>query len=199
VTDEIYEHVCYAGAKTISLAAVDQRIAARVVTTNGFSKSYVMTGWRLGFAAGETAVIRAMADLLGNIAGPPGAISQEAAVEALTGDRSFLTANAQSFQRRRDMTVAALNQMPGISCVAPEGTFYAFASCAGVIGRRTPDGTVIASDDDFVRAAAEHAGVVMVPGAAFGASPCFRVSYALDPALLETGLDRLRRFCNSLV
>lgn len=198
VTDEIYEHICY-GAKAMSLAAVDPRIAARTVTTNGFSKSYVMTGWRLGFAAGDLPVIRAMTDLLGNIAGPPSSISQAAAVEALGGDRTFLQTNAKSFQHRRDLTVASLNQMPGISCVAPEGTFYVFASCAGFLGRHAPDGTVIASDDDFVRSVAEHAGVVMVSGAAFGASPCFRISYALDAALLETGLDRLRRFCNTLV
>jgi aspartate aminotransferase len=199
VTDEIYEHVCYGGAKAMSLAAVDPRIAARTVTTNGFSKSYVMTGWRLGFAAGDLPVIRTMADLLGNIAGPPSSISQAAAVEALEGDRTFLQTNAKSFQHRRDITVAALNQMPGISCFAPEGTFYVFASCAGVLGRRAPDGALIASDADFVRSAAEHAGVVMVPGAAFGASPCFRISYALDATLLETGLDRLRRFCNTIV
>jgi aspartate aminotransferase len=198
MTDEIYEHVRYAGAKTVSLAAVDQRLAPRVVTTNGFSKGYVMTGWRLGFAAGPRPAIQAMNNILGNIAGAPNSISQRAAIEALLGDRSFLRSNLKTFQHRRDLAVTAMNQMPGITCFAPEGTFYLFAGCAGVLGRRAPDGAVIESDSDFVRAAAEHAGVVMVAGSAFGMSPFFRISYALDTGRLQTALDRLRRFCNAL-
>jgi aspartate aminotransferase len=198
LTDEIYEHIFYNGGKPVSFAAVDRDLAERVVVTNGFSKGYVMTGWRLGFAAGPRPAIQAMSKILGNIAGPPNAISQAAAVEALLGEQPYLEHNVAVFRERRDLAVEALNQMPGITCAPPDGAFYLFAGCAGVLGRRAPDGAVIASDTDFVHCAAMHAGVVMVPGSAFGLSPYFRITYALATDRLRTALERLRRFCNAL-
>jgi aspartate aminotransferase len=198
LTDEIYEHIYYDGGKPVSFAAIDHRLSERIVVINGFSKGYVMTGWRQGFAAGPRHAIQAMVSILGNIAGAPNSISQAAAIEALLGEHSYLRDNVDVFRQRRDLAVAALNQMPGITCSPPEGTFYLFASCRGVLGRRAPDGTVIATDGDFVHAAAAHAGVVMVAGSAFGLSPYFRLSYALDTDLLKVALDRLRQFCNAL-
>ncbi len=198
LTDEIYEHIRFDGCVAPSIAALDAEANARTVTANGFSKGYVMTGWRIGFAGGPPAMMKAIKLIVGQLVGSPSAISQAAAVEALTGDQGFIAQNAAVFQERRDIALQALQQMPGLRCHAPEGAFYLFADCAGTIGRTLPDGRVIETDEDFVRGAIEHAGVALVPGAAFGLSPYFRLSYSLDTGQLRVAMDRLRRYCNEL-
>lgn len=198
LTDEIYEHVRFAGCAAPSIAAVDPSFAHRVVTANGFSKGYVMTGWRLGFAGGPPAMMKAIKLLIGQLLGSPSAIAQAAAIEALTGDQSFIAENAAIFQERRDIALQVLQQTPGLRCHTPEGAFYLFADCSGVIGRKLPDGKVIETDEDFVMGAIEFGGVALVPGSAFGLSPFFRLSYSLDTEQLRIGMDRLRRYCNQL-
>ena len=168
------------------------------MTANGFSKGYVMTGWRLGFAGGPAPMMQAIKLIIGQLVGSPSAIAQAAAMEALNGDQGFIAENAADFQERRDIALQALQQTPGLSCHTPEGAFYLFADCSGAIGRTLPDGKVIETDEDFVRGAVEHAGVALVPGAAFGLSPYFRLSYSLDTAQLRVAMDRLRRYCNEL-
>jgi aspartate aminotransferase len=198
LTDEIYEHIRYEGRAALSIAALDPEIAERTVTVNGFSKGYAMTGWRLGFAGGPASMMRAITGLVGQLVGSPNEIAQEAAVAALKGDQSFLETNAASYRERRDLALGALQQMPGLTCHQPEGAFYLFVDCSGTIGRRMPDGTVIETDQDFVRGAIEHAGVAVTPGGAFGMSPYFRLSYAVDSATLQQAMERLRRYCNQL-
>ena len=198
LTDEIYEHIRFDGSAAPSIAALDREIGERTVTANGFSKGYVMTGWRIGFAGGPVAVMKAIKLIIGQLVGSPSAISQEAALAAVTGDQGFIAENAAVFQERRDIALQALQQMPGLRCHVPEGAFYLFADCSGTIGRRLPDGKTIATDEDFVRGAIEHAGVALVPGSAFGLSPFFRLSYSLDTAQLRVAMERLRRYCNVL-
>lgn len=198
LTDEIYEHVRFSGCSVPSIAAVDPGFADRVVTTNGFSKGYVMTGWRIGFAGGPPEIMKAIKLLIGQLVGSPNAIAQAAAVEALTGDQGFIAENAAVFQERRDIALRVLQQTPGLRCHTPEGAFYLFGDCSGVIGRKLPDGRVIETDTDFVLGSIEHAGVALVPGSAFGLSPFFRLSYSLDTEQLRTAMERLRRYCNEL-
>ena len=199
LTDEIYEHIRFDGCLSPSIAALDPEIAERVVTANGFSKGYVMTGWRLGFAGGPPAMMKAIKLIIGQLVGSPSAIAQAAAVEALTGDQGFIEHNAAIFQERRDIALQALQQMPGLRCHKPEGAFYLFGDCSGVIGRKLPNGKVIETDEDFVMGSIEFAGVALVPGSAFGLSPYFRLSYSLDTEQLRIAMDRLRRYCNELV
>ena len=198
LTDEIYEHIRFDGHAAPSIAALDPVFADRVVTANGFSKGYVMTGWRIGFAGGSPAMMRAIRLIIGQLVGSPSAIAQSAAVEALSGDQGFIRENAAVFQERRDIALQALQQTPGLRCHVPEGAFYLFADCSGVIGRTQPDGKVIETDEDFVMGAIEHAGVALVPGSAFGLSPFFRLSYSLDTQQLRIAMERLRRYCNEL-
>jgi len=199
LTDEIYEHIRFDGQVAPSIAALDPEIAARTVTANGFSKGYVMMGWRLGFAGGPAPMMRAISDMLSQLIGSPSEIAQYAAIEALTGDQSYLEHNAAIYQQRRDIALGVLQQTPGLTCHQPEGAFYLFADCSGVIGRRMPDGKIIETDEDFVHGAIEHAGVAVTPGAAFGMSPFFRLSYACDTEDLRRAMERLRRYCNELV
>ena len=198
LTDEIYEHIRFAGCAAPSIAALDAEIAERTVTANGFSKGYVMTGWRIGFAGGPAPMMAAIRLIVGQLVGSPNAISQAAAVAALTGNQGFIAENAAIFQERRDIALQVLQQTPGLRCHAPEGAFYLFADCSGTIGRTLPDGRMIETDEDFVRGAIEHAGVALVPGAAFGLSPYFRLSYSLETAQLGVAMERLRRYCNEL-
>lgn len=198
LADEIYEDICYLDQRPVSFAALDPRIAPRVITINGFSKGYAMAGWRLGFAAGPMPAIDAMLTVIGHITGACTSISQVAGAEAVNGDRSYLEKNARSYRARRDMAVAAINQMPGLSCQTPDGAFFLWVDCAGTIGRRTLGGKVIQSDEDFLAGAIEHAGVVMLPGSPFGMSPYFRMSYSIDPTILRKALDRLRAYCDAL-
>ena len=198
LTDEIYEHIRFDNRPVPSLATVDKEMAERTVTANGLSKGYVMTGWRIGFAGGPPAMMKAINLIIGQLVGPPSAISQAAAVEALEGDQGFITENARVFQERRDIALQVLQQTPGLRCHVPEGAFYLFADCSETIGKTRPDGKVIETDEDFVLGSIEHAGVALVPGSAFGLSPYFRLSYSLDTGQLRVAMDRLRRYCNEL-
>jgi aspartate aminotransferase len=198
LTDEIYEHIRFDGFIAPSIAALDPEIGERTVTANGFSKGYVMTGWRIGFAGGPAPMMKAIKLIIGQLVGSPSAISQAAALEAINGDQAFIAENAAIFQERRDIALQVLQQTPGLRCHVPEGAFYLFADCSGTIGRTLPDGKTIETDEDFVRGAIEHAGVALVPGSAFGLSPYFRLSYSLDTAQLRVAMDRLRRYCNEL-
>lgn len=198
LTDEIYEHLVYDGFKAASFASAMPDLKDRTITCNGMSKGYVMTGWRIGFAAGPADIIKAMDNLQGQTLGSPSSISQAAAIAALTGDQDYMKRNNRSFQERRDLAVRMLNKIPGISCHKPEGSFYLYPGCAGVIGKTTPAGKKIETDEDFVLALLEAEGVAAVHGGAFGHSPYFRISYALAKSELEEALKRIDRFCRAL-
>ncbi|HUH03441.1 MAG TPA: pyridoxal phosphate-dependent aminotransferase [Kofleriaceae bacterium] len=198
LTDEIYEHLVYDGFETASIAAVDPRLAPRTITCNGMAKGYGMTGWRIGFAGGPRELIRAIADLQSQNVNAPSTIGQHAAVAALDGPQAYLAERAAAYQARRDLAVARFDAIPGLACHRPEGAFYLFPSCAGVIGKVTPEGRRIDTDLDFVSALLDAEAVATVHGGAFGLSPHFRISYALSTAELEEGLERIARFCAGL-
>jgi aspartate aminotransferase len=157
-----------------------------------------MTGWRIGFGGGPKALIKAMGAIQSNSTANPCSISQAAAVEALNGPKDFIPVHNRKFQERRDLVVDRLNQIPGLFCPRPEGAFYVYPSCAGVIGKRTPDGKTIANDEDFVRYLLEAEGVAVVHGEAFGLSPHFRISYATSNEVLRDACDRIDRACHAL-
>lgn len=198
LTDDMYEHIVYDGFSFATPAAVEPALKDRTLTVNGVSKAYCMTGWRLGYAAGPKALIRAMTVVQSQSSTHTSSISQAAAVEALNGPQEFLAENAQVFRQRRDLCISMLNQANGLRCGTPEGAFYLYISCAGVIGRKTPDGTVIGDDTDFVTYLLESEGVAAVQGAAFGLSPYFRISYAASDAELEEACRRIQRACAAL-
>jgi aspartate aminotransferase len=198
LTDDIYEHILYDGRRFSTIAEVEPALFERTLTVNGASKAYAMTGWRLGYAGGPQALIVAMAKMMSQSTTNPTSISQWAAVAALNGDHTFLTERNAAFAKRRDRVIAMLNEAPGISCLTPDGAFYVYPSCAGVIGKRTLKGRVIASDEDFASALLDAEGVAVVFGAAFGLSPHFRISYAASMAELEEACRRIQRFCASL-
>src|SRR5690606_3323036 len=174
---------------------VEPRLFDRTLTMNGVSKAYAMTGWRIGYAAGPDAIIKGMAGIMSQSTTNPCSISQYASVEALNGPQDLLPRNRTLFQGRRDLVVSMLNQANGLSCPTPAGAFYVYPSCADLMGRRAPSGAVMATDEDFARELLEAEGVAVVHGAAFGASPCFRISYATSNALLEDACARIQRFC----
>ena len=198
LTDDMYEHIVYDGFSFATPAAVEPALKDRTLTVNGVSKAYCMTGWRLGYAAGPKALIRAMTVVQSQSSTHTSSISQAAAVEALNGPQDFLAGNARVFQQRRDLCIAMLNQASGLRCGTPEGAFYLYISCAGAIGRRTPDGATIGDDTDFVTYLLESEGVAVVQGAAFGLSPYFRISYAASNAELEEACRRIQRACAAL-
>jgi aspartate aminotransferase len=165
---------------------------------NGVAKAYAMTGWRIGYGGGPTELIRAMAKIQSQSTTNPCSISQAAAVEALNGPQDFIAPRAALFKERRDLVVDLLNQAPGIRCHRPEGAFYVYPSCAGVIGRRTPDGTELADSESFARYLLEAEGVAVVHGAAFGLDPYLRISYATATELLEEACRRIIRACEAL-
>jgi aspartate aminotransferase len=171
----------------------------RVLTVNGVSKSYAMTGWRIGYAGGPAPLIKAIAKIQSQSTTNPSSISQAAAVAALNGPQDFIAERAAVFQDRRDLVVSMLNQANGITCHRPEGAFYVFPSCAGAIGLRTPDGKIIGTDEDFASYLLMDQGVSVVFGAAFGLSPFFRISYATSTELLEEACRRIQRACGALV
>jgi len=199
LTDDIYEHILYDGRKFSTIAEVEPALFDRTLTLNGASKSYAMTGWRIGYAGGPAPLIAAMAKIMSQSTTNPCSISQWAAVAALEGDHGFLAERNAAFKTRRDRVTAMLNEAPGLTCRRPEGAFYVYPSCAGVIGKRTPEGRLIASDEDFALALLDAEGVAVVFGAAFGLSPYFRISYAAAMSELEEACRRIRRFCGSLV
>ena len=197
LVDDMYEHITYDFAFTTP-AALAPDLKPRILTVNGVSKAYAMTGWRIGYGGGPKALIKAMAVVQSQSTSCPSSVSQAAALAALTGPQDFMAARRESFRRRRDLVVGRLNAISGITCRSPEGAFYAFADCVGLIGKRRPEGGVIDSDRAFCAWVLETAHVAMVPGAAFGASLCFRISYATSEAELVEALTRLADACARL-
>ncbi len=198
MADDIYEQIIYDGFRFETPVALEPRLRARTLTVNGVSKAYAMTGWRLGYAAGPAPLIRAMAVVQSQSTSCPSSISQAAAVAALQGPQDFLMKRRQTFQRRRDMLVDLLSKIDGISCRLPEGAFYAYPSCFGLLGRKAPDGRTIASDTDLCNYLLDDAQVAVVPGAAFGLSSFFRVSYATSEEQLGEAIGRVAMACERL-
>lgn len=198
LTDDIYEHLIYDGHVFATPAEVEPGLFDRTLTMNGLSKAYAMTGWRLGYAGGPELLINAMRKLQSQSTSNPSSITQWAGVEALNGPQDFIARNNKIFVERRDLVVSMLNQATGITCSKPEGAFYVYPSCAGAIGKTTPKGAKIATDEDFVTALLEDEGVACVHGAAFEGSPAFRISYATSTEALTEACERIQRFCGSL-
>ncbi|MFL2786403.1 MAG: pyridoxal phosphate-dependent aminotransferase [Paracoccaceae bacterium] len=198
MSDDMYEHLAFDGFRFCTPAQVEPQLYERTLTCNGVSKAYAMTGWRIGYAGGPEPLIAAMRKVQSQSTSNPSSISQWAALEALTGPQEFLADNNEVFVRRRNLVVAALNAIDGIDCPMPEGAFYVYPSIAGLIGKRTPKGHVIATDEDFAMQLLEETGVAVVFGAAFGLSPNFRVSYATSDELLKAACKRIADFCASL-
>lgn len=198
MTDDMYEHLVYDGFKFVTPAQVEPKLYDRTLTINGVSKSYAMTGWRIGYAGGPKDLIKAMAKVQSQSTSNPSSISQAAAVAALNGDQSFLAERNDAFKERRDLVVGLLNDADGISCIKPEGAFYVYPSCAGCIGKTTPSGKMIESDEDFVTYLLEDQGVAAVHGEAFGLSPHFRISYATSNEALTEACGRIQKACAAL-
>jgi len=194
----MYEHVWYADFAFSTLAQRCPDLIDRILTVNGCSKAYAMTGWRIGFAAGAPWLIKAMAKLQSQSTSNPCSIAQAAATAALNGDQSFLAERNAAFQKRRDLVVSMLNQADGINCPRPEGAFYVYPEVAGVIGKATPAGKRIENDSDFVTYLLEDARVAAVQGVAFGLSPAMRISYATSEELLRTACERIQAACGAL-
>ena len=198
MTDDMYEHLVYDDFEFTTPAQVEPSLYERTLTVNGVSKAYSMTGWRIGYAGGPAELIKAMAKVQSQSTSNPSSIAQWAAVEALNGTQDFIPKNNEVFKGRRDLVVSMLNQARGLSCPVPEGAFYVFPSCAGTIGKTSPSGKVIQSDEDFVTELLETEGVAVVQGSAFGLGPNFRVSYATSTEALEEACTRIQRFCGNL-
>ena len=198
MTDDMYEHLVFDGFEFCTPAEVEPGLYERTLTCNGVSKAYAMTGWRIGYAAGPEHLIAAMRKVQSQSTSNPCSISQWAAVEALNGPQDFIAENNVAFKRRRDLVVSALNAIDGITCPTPEGAFYVYPSIAGLIGKTSPKGTVIADDEAFATALLAEQDVAVVFGAAFGLSPNFRVSYATSDEALVEACRRIKSFCDSL-
>ncbi|AAK23513.1 pyridoxal phosphate-dependent aminotransferase [Caulobacter vibrioides] len=198
LTDDMYEHLVFDDFEFTTIAQVEPKLYDRTLTMNGVSKGYSMTGWRIGYAAGPEPLIKAMGKMISQTTSNPCSISQWAALEALNGTQDFIKPNAKLFQERRDLVVSMLNQATGLHCPTPEGAFYVYPSCAGLIGKTAPSGKVIESDEDFATELLESEGVAVVHGAAFGLSPFFRISYATSNEVLEDACSRIQRFCASV-
>ncbi len=198
LTDDMYEHLVYDDFEFVTPAQVEPELYERTLTMNGVSKAYCMTGWRIGYAGGPAELIKAIAKVQSQSTSNPSSISQAAAVEALNGPQGFIAEHNAVFRQRRDLVVDMLNNCDGLTCPRPEGAFYVYPSCAGTIGKRTPEGKVIESDEDFVTYLLEAEGVAVVQGAAFGLSPHFRISYATSTDALEEACKRIQRACAAL-
>lgn len=198
LSDDMYEHLVYDDFDFTTPAQVEPGLKDRTLTMNGVSKAYAMTGWRIGYCAGPLPLIAAMRKIQSQSTSNPTSVSQWAAVEALNGPQDFIAERGEVFKGRRDLVVSMLNQANGLSCPTPEGAFYVYPSCAALIGKSTPDGKVIETDEDFASALLEAEGVAVVHGAAFGLSPCFRISYATSTEALSEACERIQRFCGSL-
>ncbi len=198
LTDDMYEHLTYGGFRFATIAEVEPALYERTLTMNGVSKAYAMTGWRIGYAAGPIELIKAMDMIQGQQTSGACSIAQWAAVEALNGPQDFVDRNKAIFQGRRDLVVSMLNQAKGINCPTPEGAFYVYPSCDGLIGKRAPSGKAIETDEDFVTELLKTEGVAVVHGSAFGLGPNFRISYATSEELLEEACSRIQRFCGEL-
>jgi aspartate aminotransferase len=198
LTDDMYEHLIFGDFEYWTIAQVEPGLYERTLTMNGVSKAYAMTGWRIGYAAGPEPLIAAMRKVMSQSTSNPASISQWAAVEALNGTQAFIKPNAKLFEQRRDLVVSMLNQASGIACPTPEGAFYVYPSCEGLIGKTAPSGKVIGSDADFATELLEAEGVAVVHGTAFGLAPFFRISYATANSVLEDACQRIQRFCASV-
>ncbi|MEW9806657.1 pyridoxal phosphate-dependent aminotransferase [Mesorhizobium marinum] len=198
LTDDMYEHLTYGDFVFKTIAEVEPNLYDRTLTMNGVSKAYAMTGWRIGYAAGPVQLIKAMDMIQGQQTSGACTIAQWASVEALNGPQDFIAKNKAIFQARRDLVVSMLNQARGITCPSPEGAFYVYPSCAGLIGKKTQAGTVISDDAVFTSELLEAEGVAVVQGSAFGLGPNFRISYATSEKLLEEACTRIQRFTGSL-
>ncbi|MDA1260524.1 MAG: pyridoxal phosphate-dependent aminotransferase [Planctomycetota bacterium] len=198
MADDIYEHLMYGAQRFATLAKAEPALMDRTLTLNGVSKAYCMTGWRIGYGAGPRELIRAMATIQSQSITSPPSMCQAAAVEALNGPQALVTELAGRFKERRDLAVPVLNDTPGLACHVPDGAFYLYPSCAGLIGRRTPTGRALQSDGDVVDYLVESVGVATVPGAAFGLSPHFRISYAVATEKLLEACRRIRLACDRL-
>ncbi|MCR9067261.1 MAG: pyridoxal phosphate-dependent aminotransferase [Rhodobacteraceae bacterium] len=199
MTDDMYEHLVYDDYEFATPAQVEPGLYGRTLTCNGVSKAYAMTGWRIGYAAGPEELIKAMRKVQSQSTSNPCSISQWAAVEALNGTQDYIATNNQVFKRRRDLVVAALNAIPGITCPVPEGAFYVYPSIDGLIGKTSAGGVKIDDDETFAKALLEEKGVAVVFGSAFGLSPAFRVSYATSDENLTEAMARIADFCDGLV
>ena len=199
MSDDIYEHLVYDNFVFKTIAQINPNLLEQTLTINGVSKAYAMTGWRIGYAAGNKNLIKAMAKLQSQSTSNPSSISQAAALEALNGDQRFLKLRAEVFKKRRNFIVRALNGMTGITCSMPEGAFYVFPSCKDLFGKKTLDNKVINNDEDFVTALLESEGVAVVHGSAFGLNGYFRISYATSDDLIASACERIARFCKSLI
>src|SRR5439155_5559126 len=198
MTDDMYEHLTYDDFRFTTVAQIEPRLYERTLTVNGCSKAYCMTGWRIGYAGGPKQLIRAMGAIQSNSTANPCSISQAAAIEALNGPQDFIPKNNAKFKERRDLVVDALNRVPGLHCPRPEGAFYVYPSCAGLLGKKTPQGATIDNDEAFVRYLLEAEGVAVVHGAAFGLAPHFRISYATSNEELREACARIDRACRAL-
>jgi aspartate aminotransferase len=198
LSDDLYEHLVYDGFEFNTLAALAPDMADRIMTLNGVSKSYCMTGWRIGFAAAPATLAKAMAKLQSQSTSCPNSIAQHAAIAALDGPTDFIAENNAAFARRRARVLAALNAMDGVTCPAPDGAFYAFADISGLIGRARPDGKLIETDSDLAAALLELGDVAVVPGVAFGLSPAIRISFAAADDALDTALTRIASVVETL-
>jgi len=197
LTDDIYEHLLFDGREFCTIAQVEPRLYERTLTVNGVSKAYSMTGWRIGYAGGPKELMRNMAKLQSQSTSNPSSISQAAAVEALTGPQEYVHLRAREFEERRNVVVPLLNAAPGLRCRMPEGAFYAFPSCAGVLGRKTPAGKLLETEQDFALYLLDN-GVAGIQGEAYGLSPYLRFSIATDLATLQEACARIQRACAAL-
>jgi aspartate aminotransferase len=198
LSDDIYEHVLFDGREFCTMAQVAPELKERTLTVNGVSKAYAMTGWRIGYCVGPLELIKAITKLQSQSTSNPSSIGQAAALEALTGPQGFIAERTKIFQDRRDSVVAQLNAIPGITCHLPEGAFYVFPSCAGMIGKKTPTGQIIQTDEDFVLYLLDSEKLAGVHGAAYGSTPFFRFSFATSIEVLDEGCARLKRACGQL-
>ncbi len=198
LTDDMYEHIVYDSFEFSTIAQVEPALYERTLTLNGVSKAYCMTGWRVGYAAGPLELVKAMNKIQSQSTTHTSSISQAAAVAALNGPQDFIAEHNAVFKERRDLVVGMLNEADGLECLTPEGAFYVYPSCAGCVGRKTPEGKIIETDADFVTYLLEAEGVAAVHGEAFGLSPFFRISYATSTELLQEACSRIQRACAAL-
>ena len=193
MTDDIYEYIVYDNFKFYTLAQVAPDLKDRILTVNGVSKSYCMTGWRIGYAAGPSLLIKAMIKIQGQSTSNPSSISQYAALAGISGSKEFLDPCLKAFDERRHFVVDKLNSINGISCILPEGAFYAYPNVSGLIGKKTQNGKILNNDAEIVEWLLEFAEVAAVPGVAFGLEPYFRVSYATSLEVLKEAMNRIEK------
>jgi aspartate aminotransferase len=199
MTDDMYEHLTYDNFEFTTPAQIEPKLYERTLTINGVSKAYCMTGWRLGYAGGPLNLIKAMNAVQSHSTTHTSSLTQYAAIAALNGPQDFIPQHNKVFQDRRDLVVSMLNQAKGIQCPKPEGAFYVYPSCAGTLGHKTPSGTLLKTDEDFVSYLLESEGVAVVQGTAFGLAPHFRISYATSTEALEEACRRIQRACGALM